>query len=323
MNIKSLLLIITTILLSSCFLFRSPINDDKFRVSENDFDVATYQPFSENSKVVSLDTVSLLKLKKKLPILDGATALYPLYSAFVQAVYPERTYNIRKSKVMCNNTMTAYTSLINKEVDIIFVAYPSTKQIEMAEENGVTMKFTPIGKEAFVFFVNKNNPIDNLSISEIQDIYSGKIKNWNEIGGTADSIIPFQRNTGSGSQSAFVKFMEGKKIIEPKTDERIYGMFGIISRVANYKNSPSSIGFSFRFFTHEMVNNIDIKLLKINGIYPNTESIKNNSYPLTSDFYAVTLQDNKNPNVEKFLEWMKSEQGQKLVEKTGYCAIYE
>jgi phosphate transport system substrate-binding protein len=325
-NRKIILLITVSVLFTGCFLFRLPtedtvsfpVNDETPRMSENDFDITAYQPFRKESKVVSLDTVSTLKLEKKLPILDGATALYPLYSAFVQAVYPENSYDIRKSKVMCNNTMTAYKSLINKTVDIIFVAYPSKEQIEMAEKMGVTLKFTPIGKEAFVFFVNKNNPINDLTVNEIQDIYSGKIKNWNEIGGTTDSIIPFQRNTGSGSQSAFVRFMEGKEIIEAKTDERIYGMFGIITRVANYANYPNSIGFSFRFFTNEMVNNQQIKLLKINGIYPNTESIKNKSYPLTSDFYAVTLQDNKNPNVEKLLEWIKSEQGQKLVEKTGY-----
>ena len=52
------------------------------------------------------------------------------------------------------------------------------------------------------------------------------------------------------------------------------------------------------------------------------ESIKNQTYPLTSDFYAVTLSDNTNPNVVKFLEWILSPQGQALVEKTGYCAIY-
>jgi phosphate transport system substrate-binding protein len=71
-----------------------------------------------------------------------------------------------------------------------------------------------------------------------------------------------------------------------------------------------------------MVRNKQIKLLKINGVYPDVESIKNQTYLLTSDLYAITLSDNTNPNVVKFLEWILSSQGQFLVERTGYCAIY-
>jgi phosphate transport system substrate-binding protein len=319
---NSFLIVVATVLLNDCFSTRFPVVDDTPRLSENDFDIRIYQPFNNDGKVAMLDTVSTLKLKKELPVLDGATALYPLYSAFVQAVYPNKNYDIHHSKVMCNNTMTAYQMLIKKKVDIIFVARPSKQQIELAEKQGITMKFTPVAKEAFVFFVNKNNPINSLTVDEIQGIYSGEIKRWNEIGGNNDSIIAFQRNEGSGSQTAFINFMGEKRIIKPKTDEKIFGMGKMISRVADYANYNNSIGFSFRFFTDEMVRNKQIKLLKINGVYPDIESIKNQTYLLTSDLYAVTLSDNTNPNVVKFLEWILSSQGQSLVERTGYCAIY-
>jgi phosphate transport system substrate-binding protein len=218
--------------------------------------------------------------------------------------------------------MTAYYSLVQKKVDVIFVASPSKSQIEYAEKQGVNLKFTPIGKEAFVFFVNKDNAVNGLTINQIQDIYSGKTVNWNETGGNNEKIIPFQRNEGSGSQTAFINFMDGKEIIKPHGDVINYGMGMIISRVADYANYGNSIGFSFRFFTNEMVNNQQIKLLKINGIYPDINSIKNNLYPLTSDIYAVTLAGNNKPDVEALIKWIKSEQGQKLVEQTGYCSIY-
>jgi phosphate transport system substrate-binding protein len=322
MNTKGIFLIAASIFWNGCFSARFPVTDDTPRMSENDFDISIYQPFNNNGKVATLDTVSTLKLRKNLPVLDGATALYPLYSAFVQAVYPEKNYKIRRSNVRCNNTMASCQSLVKKKVDIIFVARPSKQQIELAEKQGAIMKFTPIAKEAFVFFVNKNNSVNSLTVHELQDIYSGKVKGWNEIGGNNDSIIAFQRNEGSGSQTAFINFMNGKDIMKPKTDEKIYGMGMIISRVADYANYGNSIGFSFRFFTNEMVNNHQIKLLKIDGIYPDITSIRNQTYPLVSDFYAVTLSDNTNPNVAKFLEWILSPQGQALVEKTGYCSIY-
>jgi phosphate transport system substrate-binding protein len=70
-----------------------------------------------------------------------------------------------------------------------------------------------------------------------------------------------------------------------------------------------------------MVGNKQIKLLKINGFPPDIVSIANGTYPLVDNFYAITLSDNKNPNIEKLLEWIKSEQGQILIKKTGYCPI--
>jgi phosphate transport system substrate-binding protein len=123
MNTKNILVIVVvTILLNGCFSTRFPATDDTPRLSENDFDISLYRPFESDGKVATLDTLSTLKLKTKLPILDGATALYPLYSAFVQAVYPKQNYKSGHSQVMCNNTMLAYNSLIKKDVDIIFVA---------------------------------------------------------------------------------------------------------------------------------------------------------------------------------------------------------
>jgi phosphate transport system substrate-binding protein len=70
-----------------------------------------------------------------------------------------------------------------------------------------------------------------------------------------------------------------------------------------------------------MVKNKEVKMLKINGEYPDLETIEKGTYPLASQFYAITLEDNNKPNVLKFLDWMVSEQAQYLVEKTGYCPI--
>jgi phosphate transport system substrate-binding protein len=112
-----------------------------------------YAPYAENTQATVLDTVATLKLETDLPLLDGATALYPLYSAFAQAVYPEKNYNLYNSEVTCSNTIGSYQKLIDKKVDIIFVAPPSKEQLGEAERAGVNFRYTPIGKEAFVFFV--------------------------------------------------------------------------------------------------------------------------------------------------------------------------
>ena len=109
--------------------------------------------------------------------------------------------------------------------------------------------------------------------------------------------------------------------MNPPEEDVIAGMGGIISQTANYANYSNAIGFSFRFYANEMVNNNDIKLLQVNSVYPDIESISNNTYPLSSQFYAISLVDNNKENVLKLLDWITSVQGQYLVEKTGYCPV--
>jgi phosphate transport system substrate-binding protein len=224
-------------------------------------------------------------------------------------------------EVACNNTIRAYEKLVNKTTDIIFVASPSKRQLEEADKAGVSFRFTPIGKEAFVFFVNSQNPVSDLTIEQLQAIYSGEITNWKEVGGNDEIIRPFQRNENSGSQTAFVHFMQEKTIMEPPTENVHYIMEPIVTQTADYTNYGNAIGFSFRFYVKEMVKNEKVKILKINGVHPDLETIGNSTYPLSSSFFAVTLTDNNKLNVTKFLEWIVSEQGQYLVKKTGYCPV--
>ncbi len=289
-------------------------------VSEQDFVLDEYQPYRENTKAAKLDESSTLKLEGDLPKMDGATALYPLYAAFAQAVYPKKQYNQFDSEVMASTTPEAYKNLMDGSVDIIFAAGPSEQQLEEAKSKGVELKLTPIGREAFVFFVNASNPVKGLSMEQIQSIYEGKITNWQEVGGQNENIRAFQRPENSGSQTMLEKIMVNKKIMTPPKDDVVGGMGGIIDRTANYKNYDNAIGYSFLFFATEMVNNGNIRLLEVNGIKPEKRAIVSKEYPFAAEFYAVTA-GSKNPNVPRLIEWILSEQGQSLVEKTGYTPV--
>jgi phosphate transport system substrate-binding protein len=88
---------------------------------------------------------------------------------------------------------------------------------------------TPIGKEAFVFFVDKKNLISNLTIKQIKNIYSGKTTNWSEIGGRNISIKVYQRPKNSGSQTMLESIMRDEKIIEPLTEETLDFMLSIVT----------------------------------------------------------------------------------------------
>jgi len=279
-----------------------------------------YLPFEENSKIVHLDHEASLKLSDSLPIVDGAAAVFPVYSAFVEATYPNTT-QIYDGVFEYNNTVGGYKLLGEKETDIFFGAYPSKAQIEEAKEKGTEFEYTEIGKEAFVFFVHKDNPVTSLTTEQIRKIYSGEITNWKEVGGNDEKILPFQRNEGSGSQSMLIRFMDGTPVMEAPTELVNDLMSGIIEKVSDYRNKKGSIGFSFRYYLEGIIKNPDIKMIHIDGISPTPENIQNQSYPVTTPLYAVTYKNNPNDNVQKLIDWILSSEGQFIVEQTGYTPI--
>ena len=282
-------------------------------------DIHEYLPFDEASKIVKTDSKTL-KLTENLPRIDGAAALFPVYSAFVNAVYPNTT-KLHDGIFEYNNTPDGYRLLAEKETDIFIGVYPSDEQKAYAEENQTTFEYTPIGTEAFVFFVHKDNPITNLTTEQIKDIYSGKITNWKDVGGKNEKIAAFQRNEGSGSQSMLKRFMGDTPIMDAPTEMVNDFMAGIIEKVADYKSKTNSIGFSFRYYVEGIIKNPDIKMISIDGAAPTSENIRNGSYPILTPIYAVTYKENQNGNVDKLLEWILSDEGQYIINESGYVGI--
>jgi phosphate transport system substrate-binding protein len=329
-------MIFAILLYCGSIMFPQTSDSDRVVTVVQDINYFLYRPFFTDSKVVVLPGESNLKLLDDLPLLDGATALYPVYSAFVRAVYPENppksyAYNIPVSSmgsqnqdkliIRCTQTPVAYNNLIEGNVDMIFCAEPSKEQIIRAAEKNITFNLLPIGIDAFVFFFIYNNPIDNISSEQIQAIYSGGITNWHSINGNDEPIIAYQRPQNSGSQTILEQvIMAGRDVMEPIMENVIGGMGGIIEEVASYKNYTNAIGYSFLFFTTEMVNDNEIKLLSIDGIYPSKETIQNNEYPFIGPFYAITRGD-ETENMRQLMNWILSDQGQYLVENTGYIPI--
>lgn len=136
---------------------------------------------------------------------------------------------------MVNQTHEAYTNLILGRADLIFAAGPSENQIRRAEDKGFELVLTPIGKEAFVFFVNSKNNIDGLSLEQIKGIYSGEITNWSEVGGNNDEIRAFQRPQDSGSQTALQRLMGDTPLMEAPTEDIATGMGELLMRFPNIK----------------------------------------------------------------------------------------
>ena len=283
------------------------------------FTLEDYYP-NEGSKVAVLDEAADVQwyADAELPRLDGATALFPVYSAIVQATYPgDVRYGEGAPLVTCTKTNRAYERLIEGSADVIFCAGPSDEQLASAEAAGVELELTPFGAEAFVFTVNADNPLENITTEQIQGVYSGAITDWSELGVDGlGEIVAYQRPKNSGSQTALEKLMGDVELMTPPQQLVTDGMMDILENI-EYRNLPNAIGYSFRFYCTEMVGS-GVKLLSIDGMEPTLENIRSGAYPHVTTLYAVTRKGETNPNVQILLSWLTSEQGQKLVEASGY-----
>ena len=296
-----------------------------------------YWPWVENNRLAKLGAPASFLISDNYPVVDGATSFVPIYSAVVNEIYQVSDKNELLKYMTCSRTAGAYDRLIRGKADLIFVLQPSDGHLEAAKDAGVELQLTPIAKEAFVFFVDRRNPVSNLSLEQIQDIYLKKITNWRQVGGDDKKILPFQRPENSGSQTAMLKeVMRGKKLPPPLQSEYLSSMGDMVRGVATFRDQEESIGYSFRFYAQVMVRHgppgdrafrfqvasdaEPVKLLSVNGVAPTAENIRNGSYPFTQDVFAATA-GTTNPHVPKLIEWLLSPQGQELIEKTGYIGV--
>lgn len=255
------------------------------------------------------------------PRIDGSTATIPLAEAF-KANFTGT--DINEIEANHNKTHQAYVNLINGDVDLILVTYPSEDEQELAKENNVELEIVPIVREAFVFFVNKENPVEDLTLKQVQDIYSEKIKNWKDVGGNDSQILAYQRPENSGSQSGMLDLvMQGIKIAEPVKENVAESMADIVDVISDYNNKNSAIGYSYYYYLTTIYTKDSIKLLGINGVKPTYENIKNGLYDIQTAYYAVIRKDEQTDSpARKLLEAMKSERGQSVAKEAGYVQNY-
>lgn len=310
MKIKTLILtlLIMVVITVGCIFAYNYFTSDNTDVSVNE---------EQKSTLFTLDNY---------PKVDASLATQPLTDAFAAAFTGEK--NIPDDWYGYTNTHPAYLRLIDKEVDVIVVTEPSEDELKYAKDKGVELEVTPVVREGFVFYVNANNPVNSLSLAQIKKIYSGKTVNWNEVGGNAGAIRPFQRPANSGSQTGMLSLvMKDTKLMTPLKEDLVETMESIINLVADYDNGENAIGYSYYYYATTIFETIDeeisnkIKLLAVDGVKPSNETIKNGEYTLNTAYYIVTRKGDTSEDAQKLVNAMLSEEGQRVAEEAGYVGV--
>ncbi|MBS3735539.1 MAG: substrate-binding domain-containing protein [Phycisphaerae bacterium] len=220
-------------------------------------------------------------------------------------------------------THGSWTNLINGKADLILVCRkPSPDEWAHARENNVEFDIRPVALDAFVFLVNAENNVENLSVQQIREIYSGRITDWSQVGGDPpgpDDIHPYQRNSNSGSQVTMARLvMRGLDMVEAASMVQT-GMGGPYSVL---DHEERGMGYTFYYYHRYMQPNPKVKIISVGGVKPGATTITSRLYPYTTEVYVVSRKGLKaNSPAAKVRDWLLSQEGQKIVAESGYVPI--
>lgn len=268
-------------------------------------------PPSENSP----STSDIIENKGSDTIVNLALAWAERY----QVVQPE----VRLS-VTGGGSGTGIAALINGTVDIANASRRiKPEEIETAKANGSDPVEFVIARDAIAVIVHLENPIDELTLQQISDIYSGVITNWNQLGGEDRPIVRLSRETNSGTH---VYFLEEVLRLGEKENKTLFSTDTLLLPSsegigAEIRQNPNAIGYDgLGYVTHEMKV---IAVAREDGgeyIIPSADSVNSGEYPIARDLYMYTNGDPEGAILE-YLNWIMATEAQEIVTELGFVPI--
>ena len=197
----------------------------------------------------------------------------------------------------------------------------SSRNLSEEEEEG--LRKIEIGKDALAIVVHTDNAIAEISTEQLRKIFSGKIKNWKELGGANRPIQVLNRESGSGTRSTFEELI----MCFPKDQntstkcERMELSSIVLNSNAEVKRSVMAIPDSIGYISFGFLDN-NVKALVLNGISPIEDEVRAGNYPISRGLYYLIPSQKQSPEiVHKFLAFIKTPEALQVLSNEGFLAI--
>ena len=234
--------------------------------------------------------------------------LVPQLSEEFKAQHPGTTFDIA-----AEGSTTGFAALIDKTAAIGMASRPAKpEEIATAKSKGVNFKETTVAWDGIAVIVNGNNPIKSLTKRQVEQIFTGDVSDWSNVGGSAGKISVYTRNTSSGTYSEF-KELAMKKRDYVGSSQKLAGNEQIAAEVAKNPNAVGYVGLAY-------AKAAGIKVVPIDGALPTKETVLAKNYPYARPTFFYT--DGEPSGLAKdFIEFTLSEAGQKIVAQVGFVPI--
>jgi len=243
-------------------------------------------------------------------VIKGSTTVLPIAQTALEA-YMKTNPGVNIS-LSGGGSGEGIKALIDKSTDIANSSREiKGKEVELAKSKGINPVDTVVAIDAIVPIVNPKNKVSNLSIDQLSQIYQGKITNWKEVGGDDLKIVVISRDSSSGTFEAWGEMVLNRAKVTP-TAQMQASNGAIVQAVSKNKHAIGYIGLGYI--------NKSIKPLTVNGVKASAQSAISKEYPVSRPLYMYT---NGEPagEVGKFIKFVISSAGQKLVEKEGFVPV--
>lgn len=244
-------------------------------------------------------------------VIKGSTTVLPIMQKMVEVFmqkYPE--YKVSLSG---GGSSFGITAMLDRTCDIAMASRlvkPSEER--KAQEKGMYLVKHEIALDAVVPIVHPNNPIENLSVDQLRDIYMGKIQNWSMIGGQDKRVAVISRDSSSGTYETWEEYvLAGNRVFRGALLQASNG--AVVQAVNKSENAIGYIGIGY----------VDksIKPLSVNGIEPTRENARDWVFPVVRTLQVYTNGAPKG-GTKKLIEFIKSSEGQDIVNEVGFINIY-
>jgi len=244
----------------------------------------------------------------------GSTSVQPLSEALAKS-YEESNSKV-KIDVQGGGSGQATKSLDEGIAQIGALS----RELESDEKDSVSKKYI-IAMDGVAVVVNKNVKVSDLSLKQLKGIYTGKITNWSEVGGSNAKIAVISREEGSGTREAFTEKTgvladnNGNKTDNTTKDAVVQPSTGAVSKTV--ASTPNAIGY----VSLASVNN-KVKELKVEGVAPSEKTVLDKTYKIQRPFIYAVGKD-VDATTQAFIDWVMSKEGQAQVKDNGFIPIDE
>jgi phosphate transport system substrate-binding protein len=219
---------------------------------------------------------------------------------------------------------TGITALINNTVDIANASRAmKPEEIKAAQDNGVHPMQFIVARDAIAVIVNPGNPVTDLTLQQVSDIFSGKINNWTEVGGENRPIVRVSREVNSGTH---VYFLESVIRLGNPNDKTIFAADtlllpsseGITSEVSQ---NPNAIGYDGLGYVTSAVKVLRLAPTPFGPFVPPSKAtVLDHSYAISRELYMYT---NGEPtgSLKEYLDWILGAEAQQIVGELGFIPI--
>ena len=240
----------------------------------------------------------------------GSTTTLPIVQAAAETymnIYPGTNISVRGG-----GSGLGIKSIIMESIDIGNASRKVNKQEnELIKKRQNELIETAIAIDAITIIVHKGNTINNISLKSLRLIYSGKVTNWNELGGDDLEIVVISRDVSSGSFEVFNHAVLHNDLL--KDNSMRLASNNAVATTVNYTNG--AIGYVGLGYVND-----NLKILSIDGVLPSKDTVHNQEYPLTRKLYMYTTKT-RSEATQDFIDFILSELGQTIVEQQGYIRI--